>query len=164
MIDGSAFAWRNDALVSGEYWRLVTGHFVHYSLAHAALNLLGAALVFALYRRRYSSIGWLTLIAWSIVVIDVGLLFATDVVWYVGASGVLHAAMAAGILDDLLRRERYAWPIAILGATKLGYELRFGALPWPGAANSEMPVIYAAHFLGVAAGLTWSSWWHVRHR
>ncbi|NDD75659.1 MAG: 4-phosphopantetheinyl transferase family protein, partial [Gammaproteobacteria bacterium] len=32
--------------------------------------------------------------------------------WYVGASGVLHAAMAAGILDDLLRRERYAWPIA----------------------------------------------------
>ena len=164
MIDGSALAWRNDALLSGEYWRLVTGHFVHYSLAHAALNLLGAVLVFTLYGRRFSSIGWLSLFAWSIVVIDIGLLLATDVVWYVGASGVLHAAMAAGILDDLLRRERYAWPIAALGATKLGYELRFGALPWPSVGSGAMPVIYAAHLLGVVAGLTWSSWWRARHR
>ena len=163
-IDGSAFAWRSDALVTGEYWRLVTGHFTHYSFEHAALNVLGAVLVFGLYRRRFSLVGWMILIAWSIMVIDVGLLLATDVVWYVGASGVLHAAMAAGILDDLLRRERYAWLIATLGVLKLGYELQFGALPWPGGALGEMPVIYAAHLLGVAAGLTWLLLWRVLRR
>lgn len=164
MIDVLAFAWRNDALVTGEYWRLVSGHFVHYSLAHAALNALGAGLVFAVYRNRFSRLGWATLLLWSIAVIDTGLLLATDVVWYVGASGVLHAAMTAGILDDLLRRERYAWLIAALGVSKLGFELSFGALPWPGAPFADMPVIYAAHLLGVAAGSTWLPMWRARHR
>ena len=97
-------------------------------------------------------------------VIDTGLLLATDVVWYVGASGVLHAAMTAGILDDLLRRERYAWLIAALGVSKLGFELSFGALPWPGVPVADMPVIYAAHLLGVAAGSTWLPMWRARHR
>lgn len=155
-------AWRRDAIVSGELWRLVTGHLVHYSSWHTLLNVIGAALVFALYGRRFARYEWLALLIVAIATIDVGLQYGTDVEWYVGASGVLHAAMAAGITDDVLRRERFAWAIAVVGVAKLVYEQWAGSIPWLGVLapapdlGREMPVIFAAHLWGVSAGVMWA--------
>lgn len=149
---GALLAWRRDWIETGEFWRLITGHLAHYSLAHAALNLVGAAFVLALYGRRFSLRAWVSLVGVAIVIIDVGLQWFTDVTWYVGASGVLHAMMTAGIVHDLRRRERYVWVVAILGVAKIVYENYVGAGPW---MNDGMRVIGEAHLFGVLAGALW---------
>ncbi len=38
----------------GQLWRLLTGHFVHLGLEHAALNCLGLVLMWALFARDYT--------------------------------------------------------------------------------------------------------------
>src|SRR5687768_13696222 len=53
-----ALRYDRTALAHGEGWRLVTGHFVHLSLAHAVLNSLGVALLWALFARDYSVRQW----------------------------------------------------------------------------------------------------------
>ncbi|HET9447441.1 MAG TPA: rhomboid family intramembrane serine protease, partial [Steroidobacteraceae bacterium] len=41
------------AVLHGEYWRLITGHFVHGSTQHLLLNAVGLGLVAALFPREY---------------------------------------------------------------------------------------------------------------
>jgi membrane associated rhomboid family serine protease len=70
--------------------------------------------------------------------------------WYVGASGVLHGVMAAGVLAAVRRRE---WTGYVLGAFLIGkllYEQTAGALPLAGPA---VPVVVEAHLYGVIGGL-----------
>src|SRR5690348_170160 len=45
-------------LAHGELWRLLTGHLVHLSFEHAALNSLGLVLMWALFARDYAPRQW----------------------------------------------------------------------------------------------------------
>ena len=86
------------AVLHGEYWRLLTCHFVHYSAQHLLLNAVGLGLVAALFPREYSLAGWLSILAGSIAAIDLGfVLLEPQLEWYVGLSGVLHGALAARV-------------------------------------------------------------------
>src|SRR5438105_2767940 len=67
------FSYERSALLRGEHWRWVTAHFVHLDLAHAALNVLGLALVWALYLRTWSRIEWLSILLAGLLAIDAGL-------------------------------------------------------------------------------------------
>jgi membrane associated rhomboid family serine protease len=58
------------AVLQVQYWRLLTGHFVHGSGQHLLLNAVGLGLVAALFPREYSLRGWLLILASSIVTID----------------------------------------------------------------------------------------------
>ena len=33
------FIYHRDQLIAGEYWRLISGHFVHTTITHMVLNL-----------------------------------------------------------------------------------------------------------------------------
>ena len=48
---------------NGEYWRLVSGHFVHLGTTHLLLNMAGLVLVWLLVGRYYTRIQWLTVFA-----------------------------------------------------------------------------------------------------
>ncbi len=88
---GEAQRWEFDraAITSGEWWRLVTAHFVHYGADHARGDILAFALwagaLEALSRR------WLVVtLAWSTSAIGLGVLIGRpDVEHYAGLSGVL---------------------------------------------------------------------------
>jgi rhomboid family GlyGly-CTERM serine protease len=87
------------AVLQGQYWRLLTGHFVHGSGQHLLLNAVGLGLIAALFPREYPVRSWLLILASSIVTIDLGfVLLEPQLQWYVGLSGVLHGALAAGAL------------------------------------------------------------------
>lgn len=140
-----------DALVAGELWRLVTGHFVHLNLGHAALNALGLALMWALFARDYTVRQWLLVLVVSAAAIDVGLWFRDpEVAWYVGGSGVLHGVMAAGTLAHVRRGELDGWILAAFIIGKLVYEQWAGTSPFESPA---MPVIVNAHLYGAIGGL-----------
>lgn len=149
--DAGRLALRYDrgALEAGQWWRLFTGHWVHLSLRHAALNALGLALMWALFARDYSPRQWLGIVLGAILAIDAGLwLWDSTLQWYVGSSGVLHGVMAAGTLAHLRRREADGWLLMAFLAGKLTYEHLVGPLPFSGTAD----VVVDAHLFGVMGG------------
>jgi rhomboid family GlyGly-CTERM serine protease len=144
-----ALRYERAALASGQLWRLLTGHLVHLDLRHALVNILGLALMWALFARDYAPRQWLAIVLASIAAIDAGLwLWDSTVTWYVGSSGALHGVMAAGTLAHLKRREPDGWLLALFLAGKLLYEQTVGALPFSGSSA----VVVDAHLYGVIGG------------
>lgn len=146
----STLRYDRSALLAGQWWRLATAHLVHLDLRHTVLNGVGLVLLWALFVRDYRARQWFLILLTSAALIDAGLWFRdTGVEWYVGASGVLHGVMAAGVLAQLRRHE---WSGIVLGVFLLGkllYEQTSGALPFVGAA---VAVVVDAHLYGVIGG------------
>ncbi|HTL22147.1 MAG TPA: rhombosortase [Steroidobacteraceae bacterium] len=141
--------YERGALSQGQFWRLLSAHLVHLDLRHALLNAAGLALVWALFARDYSPKAWLAILLGTIAAIDAGLWLGDSTVqWYVGSSGALHGAMAAGALAHIRHGERDGWVLAALLAAKLLYEQTVGALPFSG----RDPVVVDAHLYGVLGG------------
>lgn len=141
--------YERGALAQGEWWRLLSAHLVHLDLRHALLNVIGLVLVWALFARDYTPMAWLAIVLGAIAAIDAGLWLGDSTVqWYVGSSGALHGALAAGVLAHLRTGERDGWLLAGLLAAKLLYEQTSGALPFSGSD----PVVVDAHLYGVAGG------------
>jgi rhomboid family GlyGly-CTERM serine protease len=144
-------AWRYDrgALAAGQWWRLVTGHVIHLGYEHALLDVAGLVLIWALFARDYSARAWLLIIGLSVVGVDAGLwLLSSTTEWYVGSSGVLHGALAAGTCAHLRRREPDGGVLALFLVAKLVYEQTLGALP----LTAGGAVIVDAHLYGAASG------------
>jgi rhomboid family GlyGly-CTERM serine protease len=146
-----ALRYERSAILAGEFWRLATGHLVHSSVAHLLLNLAGLGLIASLFPRDYSLRQWLLILAASAASIDAGLVFyQPQLQWYVGLSGVLHGALAAGAVAWWRHETKLlALALSVIFGAKLAWEQVQGALPFSG----DMAVIVDAHLYGAAGGL-----------
>ncbi|MFQ6006844.1 MAG: rhombosortase [Woeseia sp.] len=140
------------AILDGEIWRLLSGHFVHLGISHYILNGLGLILVWLLVGMHFELRQWLLVIVVSIAGVDAGLLyFDHELVWYVGMSGLLHAMLAAGIVGGLKAAPREMVIVAIVILAKITVEQLVG--PLPGSEESAGgEVVVNAHLYGVLAG------------
>jgi len=139
-----------EAIAAGQWWRLLSAHFVHVDLEHAVLNSLGLVLMWALFARDYSPWRWAAIYCGSAIAVSIGLWYANpELQWYVGASGALHGVMAAGTIAHLRRRDLDGWILAIFIVGKLAYEQLAGALPFAGTTNT----IVDAHLYGALGGV-----------
>ena len=138
------------AILQGQFWRLVTGHLVHGSGQHLLLNAVGLGLIAALFPRDYSLRGWLLILGSSVAVIDLGfVLLEPQLEWYVGLSGVLHGALAAGAISWWRHESKpLAAALTAVLVGKLAWEQLQGALPLSG----DMPVVVDAHLYGAIGG------------
>lgn len=146
-----ALRYDRAAVASGQLWRLITAHCVHGSAQHVAVNVLGAALMVALFNHTYGIRSWLIVLACGVASIDLGFWFLMpQLQWYVGMSGVLHAVLAAGTVAWWKTETKpLALTLTLIMAAKLWWEQTHGALPLSG----EMPVVVNAHLYGEAGGL-----------
>jgi rhomboid family GlyGly-CTERM serine protease len=145
-----AASFDRGAISAGQWWRLLSAHFVHLDAGHALLNGLGVVLMWALFARDYSPLRWAAIYLAAALTISAGLWFLNPrLEWYVGASGALHGVMAAGTLAHLRRRDLDGWILAAFIVAKLSYEQFAGSMPFAGAANT----IVDAHLYGAAGGL-----------
>jgi rhomboid family GlyGly-CTERM serine protease len=136
------------AIGAGGWWRLLTAHLVHLDLHHLILNELGLVLIWALFADDYDAVDWLIIVFAGALAISSGLWWLSPgVAWYVGASGVLHAIMAAGVARHLALRAWDRWILLGAGLFKLALE-RYLHLIGKGAAM----VVIDAHVYGAAAG------------
>ena len=142
--------YEREAVLQGQYWRLLTGHLVHGSVQHLLLNGVGLGLIAALFPREYSVPGWLLILGSSVATIDLGfVLLEPQLQWYVGLSGVLHGALAAGALGWWrYESRRLALALTAVLVGKLAWEQWHGALPFSG----DMPVVVDAHLYGAIGG------------
>jgi rhomboid family GlyGly-CTERM serine protease len=144
--------YERDAVLSGEYWRLLTGHLVHGTPLHLLLNGAGLALIAGLFPRHYTLSAWLLIGAASMASIDLGFVFCEpQVTWYVGLSGVLHGALAAGAIAWWRHESRLlALYLSVIFLGKLAWEQWHGPLPLSG----DLPVVVDAHLYGAIGGAT----------
>ena len=146
----NALSYDRAALAQGEWWRLITAHFVHLDAEHTMLNILGVVLMWALFARDYTPLRWLAIYLFSSLTVSAGLwMMNPEVPWYVGASGALHGVMAAGSLAHLRRRDLDSGILALIIVAKLSYEQFAGSMPFAGDANT----VVDAHLYGAMGGL-----------
>jgi rhomboid family GlyGly-CTERM serine protease len=145
-----ALSFDRPAIAAGQWWRLLTAHFVHLDLEHAVLNSLGLVLMWALFARDYSPWRWAAIYLVSALAVSAGLWFGNpELQWYVGASGALHGVMTAGTIAHLRRRDLDGWILATFIVLKLGFEQLSGALPFAGDSDT----IVDAHLYGAIGGV-----------
>jgi rhomboid family GlyGly-CTERM serine protease len=142
--------YEREAVLQGEYWRLLTGHLVHGSWLHLFLNGAGIGLIVALFPDHYSPRQWLLIGLFGLVTIDVGFVFwEPQLSWYVGLSGVLHGALAAGAIAWWrYETKRLAAALSVIFVGKLLWEQWHGALPLSGG----LAVVVDAHLYGAIGG------------
>jgi rhomboid family GlyGly-CTERM serine protease len=141
------------AIPDFEFWRLVSGHFVHLGPSHYMLNALGLILVWLLVGGNFTIRQWLLVTLVSIAGVSAGLWFLdAGLSGYVGMSGILHGMLAAGSLVGLRTARRESLLIGAVILVKIGFEQLFG--PLPGSEESAGGhVVVNAHLYGALAGV-----------
>lgn len=141
------------AIVSGEWWRLFSGHFLHLGWVHLALNLAGLIMILALFWRYWTTSRFLLMFLFSLLAVTTGLWwFATTVQWYVGLSGVLHGLLIAGALFSYREERWFAITMIIIVTGKLAWE----QITRSSAGTAELiggNVLFDAHLYGFTGGL-----------
>ena len=151
--------YQRDAILAGQWWRLLTGNLVHLGWPHLWLNLAGLVLVWLLFHRTLSTAAWVIVTLVSSLAVGLGLLvFDPGLSWYVGLSGTLHGLFAAGLVASLTVKQRAEWLLVIAFIAKLTWEQLMG--PTAGtAAIAGGNVIVDAHLYGALAGALTASLW-----
>jgi rhomboid family GlyGly-CTERM serine protease len=133
------------AIAAGGWWRLLTAHIVHLDVHHLILNELGLVLVWSLFAQDYDPVEWCVIVLSGALAISSGLWWLSPrVSWYVGASGVLHSVMGAGVAKHLAERSWDRWILAIGLAAKIAWE------QWGGPAAPL--IVVDAHLYGATCG------------
>lgn len=153
--------WRYErsAVLQGQWWRLITGHFVHVHAQHWMLNALTGLMLAIVCRPWLERVNWPMLALACCLSIDAGLWWgAENIEWYVGLSGLWHGAFAYACVQGLSFRGRGRfWAFALLAVTaaKLGWEQSTQSLP----AHTwlDMAVVVDAHLYGWLGGLAYAT-------
>ena len=133
------------AIAAGGWWRLLTAHIVHLDVHHLILNELGLVLVWSLFAQDYDAVEWCAIVLSGALAISSGLWWLSPrVSWYVGASGVLHSVMGAGVAKHLAERSWDRWILAVGLCAKLAWE------QWGGPAAPL--IVVDAHLYGATCG------------
>lgn len=149
----SLFRYENTMIQTSEWWRLLSGHFIHLSWAHLMLNLTGLWLVFIIFFQFEKPVILLT----SIIMLAIGIslelaIFSHDITWYVGLSGVLHGLIVIGAMKNYRFNPWIAISLLVGISAKLAWEQFFADAHAMELAIGGK-VIYEAHLYGVITGI-----------
>ncbi|MHA7833433.1 MAG: rhombosortase [Algiphilus sp.] len=160
--------WSFDGLVysrhqmegQGEWWRLWTGHLVHWTPYHLGLNALGLLIWVLLCPRRWTAAQWMMVLAFLGMSVSLWLWLAqADMTRYAGFSGVLHGLFVLGLVPQAVRRDRIASLCLLYLVVKIIWEQAFG-VPLSDAERIGAAVATDAHLAGVVAAVTLLLWGH----
>ncbi|WP_233267451.1 rhombosortase [Paraglaciecola sp. L3A3] len=145
------FAYNRNLISDGQWWRLISGHFLHTNSNHLWLNLTGLVLLWALNGDYYNIRS-----VWTLFILCIGtsiglFFYSDDLIWYVGLSGVLHGLFIIGAWQDIIHKIKSGWILFFGVWLKVIYEQIAGA-------NEEVAtlinanVAIDAHLMGTIIG------------
>jgi rhomboid family GlyGly-CTERM serine protease len=152
-------SWDRARVASGEFWRVVTGHWTHWSLEHLAWDLVAFVVLLPLCLRIGRGRTALALIGATLAIpLAVGAALP-EIVAYRGLSG-LDSALFTCLASSLLLRElrEGAWGTAMIFggalmafAMKVAFELATGSALFV-ESDAFVPVVLA-HLVGGSWGV-----------
>lgn len=139
-------------IVSGELWRIWTGHLVHTNLTHFALNVAAAILLGLLFSPPIKRGEWLLSGIIFAGLIGLGLFcLYPDLDWYNGLSGLLHAWLAYFSIRLASAARRLFWMVLAAVWVKVAVETLGVQLGYVHLLDG-MTIITEAHLLGAVFG------------
>lgn len=148
--------YNRDLISQGEFWRIITGHFLHTNGYHLLLNLSAIILLWALHGQFYRYLNYTSLFFISALTTSFGLyVFSPDLQQYVGLSGVLHGVFVFGAIMDIHNKEKTGYLLFIGVWLKIAHEQYNGA----SIEIAELigaTVAIDAHLWGAIGGLLFS--------
>lgn len=150
-------AWVFDrvAIASGEWWRLISGHWVHSDPMHAGWDIGALLLLGALFEPRLQWRLPLVLLAGSLA-IDAWLWWGVPMLrYYCGLSGILNSLLIFGLLH-LWHEMRHPLILLTMAGAAMKIALEIGA----GQAlltSTAWPSVPTAHATGFLCGLVLAS-------
>ncbi|MGI5310175.1 rhombosortase [Rheinheimera sp. WS51] len=140
------------ALDAFQWWRLLTGQFIHLRLHHLLLNLAGLSVAWLLFAENLAGFRYLWLLPIIALSCSTGMLFfAPEINYYIGFSGVLYGIFTWGAAQDVMQQKTFSRLILMAIIAKATYEFFIGPLQI--TAINANPLATAAHFFGVASAL-----------
>ena len=147
------FEYNRTLFATGEYWRIITGHFSHSNGYHLMLNLAGVALIWALHGEYYDSKQYALALFLLALYAGGGLyIFYPQNTLYNGLSGVLHGLIIIGALTDCQKGMKTGYLLFIGVWLKIAWEQYTG----PSAELGELieaRVAIEAHLIGAVSGI-----------
>ena len=148
------FRFDRQRIQAGEWWRLLSAHFVHLSHLHALGNALGVAMCAYIAGPYLNNLKGVLLLLWCACWVGLGLFYWADYLHrYVGLSGVLHGLLVVAPFVSGYYSRKIAWLFAFL----IGCKVLWEQSPWYDdmAAFSFIGgrVEVNAHLLGFLAGV-----------
>ncbi|WP_241761348.1 rhombosortase [Candidatus Photodesmus anomalopis] len=155
----SVFIWNRSHIFFGQWWRILTGHFIHSNYFHLGMNLLGLLVIHRLFKEEFSSLfvsSLFVLVFLMSIAIGICLIFFTSMTTYFGLSGLLHGLFGYFSLKKTFRN-------CLEGLFLVSFSVIKGILEYIyGASELISRIIGAhiaveAHLLGLSLGLIFSS-------
>jgi rhomboid family GlyGly-CTERM serine protease len=154
LFDIHHLRYQYDWLAKGDYWRLLSAHWVHVNWMHLMLNAAGLPLCVAIATPRWSIRQWI--FYQLILALGISILFSLrnpQLEWYVGYSGVLFGIYCLAAID-LYSREKL---IALLLGAAISIKVILEQTSDLKVTSSDLigtPVIIDAHLYGLVLGLS----------
>ncbi len=161
------FIYSRELVISGQIWRLFTGHFVHFTLSHLILNLASIIIIFFLFMKvniRAKDIINLYLFSGTIISM-VLLFFAPDMAFYGGLSSLIISYASYFCLHSIQTKSLPLWlssGFLFLLTGKLVLELH-GASSIVFGSQDNIKVATIAHIAGVIAAIIYWVLTRIKH-
>lgn len=140
-------------VADGQWWRLVTAHFMHLSWPHTLLNVMGVLGCCALVPAVFDRLLVLRITALSVAISLFLLIGSPHALPYMGLSGILYALLVLG-LAPLARNDRIAASILAGVTIWMAWQWVVG----PVASEERMiggRIVASAHVYGYVSGAAW---------
>jgi len=149
-----ALVFKRSNIASGEWWRLVSGNFVHTNYPHLALNLTGWWIMGLLFFDSFQSKKiLLSTLFLSLFTGSCLYLFSTNLEWYAGFSGVLYGLFLVGAITAILQKD-YLFGIGV--ALLIIGKVLWGHFMGESKSSAELigvPVATDAHLFGITGAI-----------
>lgn len=149
-----ALLFKQQEIISGQWWRLLTGHIVHLGIVHTLLNLAGFGLVLNLVGDQRKILSWC--LAFLLIALGTSaamLIWNPKVSYYAGLSGVLHGLLVFGLVPLCKQHKLIGWGGLLIIVVKLCYEQLVTGSSSQTAELIGANVVSIAHVYGAVLGL-----------
>lgn len=157
----AALLYQRSDIMAGEWWRLFTGHWVHFSAKHLIYDTTVFGIAgWMIERRGCRNFIWLCVL--TPLAIGLSLLFsAPQISVFGGLSGLATAAVVFLALNGLSDRGNWRWiSIVALSATalKILFELLSGRFVFLSFTDASITSVPLTHLVGALCALFTYSW------
>ena len=148
------------AILSGEIWRIFTGHWVHFSTSHLVCDLLALGVAgWIIETQKLPHFGWLCLLAPWLISAAL-LLFEPQMKLFGGLSALATTAIVYLALCGLHDAAPWRWIClaALLGfAGKIIFEMTTGRMMFATTGEVPMTVSVTSHIAGAVIALLFTA-------
>jgi rhomboid family GlyGly-CTERM serine protease len=151
-------------ILAGEWWRLITGHFVHLDTPHLAINVFVILAWLYLFDQRddLGTVVWIFLgyALWTSLGM---LLLSPDLEWMLGASAITYALISGSAFRASLEGPR---PLGLMLLAALGIKILAEQYWGIGSLFSQFadyPIASESHVYGIVVGIMVEAWRRITH-